>query len=79
MQFSHHFWGMHYAWWIFWIFVISALLMRGKTSRRESSRETLRRRYAAGEIDEAEYKHQLSVLEQTNDRKPRDRETGSAA
>ena len=51
--------GMHWLWWIFWISVIVSVLALSNAPRRrqrgESSLEILRRRYAAGEIDDKEY------------------------
>ena len=63
MEFSHHFWGMHPFWWLFWIIVLAALLMWGSPLRRsDSPLELLRRRYAAGEISDEEYRHRVALL-----------------
>lgn len=68
-------WGMHWLWWLFWIAVAALLIWAlvsvvgglGPTDAtgrddRESAEEVLRRRYAAGEIDEEEYRERLRVL-----------------
>lgn len=69
--------GMHWLWWLFWIFTLVLLvwaLTRAGADRSESHRqamreeaaeETLRRRYAAGEIDEDEYERRMKVLRET--------------
>ena len=61
------FWGMHFFWWLFWIVVIVVTLLpvtpvsRGR--RRETPLEILQRRYAAGEIEAAEYEERKAKLE----------------
>lgn len=68
-------WGMHWLWWIFWIALAGLLIWalvsavggsdsNGPSRRpdRESPEETLRRRYAEGEIDEEEFRERLRVL-----------------
>ena len=68
-------WGMHWLWWLFWIAVagflawavVSAIGSSGSDdprgpSSRETPEDTLRRRYAAGEIDEEEFRERLRVL-----------------
>lgn len=69
--------GMHWVWWLFWVatlFAIGWALVRLGADRSESHRsvlskeaaeETLRQRYAAGEIDEEEYKRRMAVLRET--------------
>lgn len=70
----HHYWGMHVFWWIFWIALVMLLAVTGwprsRMSASDRAIETLRARYAAGEIDEAEYRERLAVLqgEKTSDR-----------
>ena len=76
MQFGHHFWGMHLFWWLFWIVVVAALLLWPWQGRRETAIEMLRRRYAAGEITDEEYRQRLGVLDSGASR---DGGTGAAA
>lgn len=71
------FMGMHWAWWSFWIFTLlvlgwalwRAFADRSETHRRvqreEAAEEALRRRFAAGEIDEQEFAERLKVLRET--------------
>jgi putative membrane protein len=66
--------GMHWLWWLFWV---ATLLVIGwafvrlgadrseshrSVLRKESAEETLRQRFAAGEIDEEEYTRRMRVL-----------------
>lgn len=69
--------GMHWLWWLFWIFTLVmvawALIRLGADRsemhrdavRQEAAEETLRRRFAAGEIDEEEYARRMKVLRET--------------
>ena len=69
--------GMHWLWWLFWVATLIAIgwaLVRLGADRTESHRsvprkqaaeETLRQRYAAGEIDEDEYRRRMAVLGET--------------
>lgn len=60
------FMGMHWLWWVFWIALIVAAFALSDAPRRrrgENSLEILRRRYAAGEIDEKEYEERKARLE----------------
>ena len=69
-----HVMGWHWGWWAFWIVLILLLawgvargLGRGGASGGGSggdvsAEETLRRRFAAGEIDEEEYTRRLEAL-----------------
>lgn len=69
-MFAHEwsFWGMHAAWWLFWIVVIAAAVFlfqapAGRTMERETPLELLQRRYAAGEISKEEYEERRRTLE----------------
>lgn len=72
------FYGRHHdlaAWWpmgismVIWVIIIAVAvwlvvraLSHGPAGSGESAQELLRRRYAAGEIDEEEYAKRLEVL-----------------
>ncbi|MCX2740841.1 SHOCT domain-containing protein [Pontibacter anaerobius] len=68
-----HYWGMHMFWWIFWViaalFFFGYLISVGKNQRtfqqggRETPLDILKRRYASGEIDTAEYELRKRELE----------------
>lgn len=61
--------GMHAFWWIFWVMAIAFVawaLAGGSGARareRETPLDTLRRRYARGEIGTQEYEERKAVLE----------------
>jgi len=69
--------GMHWLWWTFWIvtlLVIGWAFVRLGADRseahrdllrREAAEETLRQRFAAGEIDEEEYARRMKTLRET--------------
>ncbi len=65
-----HGWGM-YSWLIVGVVVVVVVFVlagRKKTPSSESDREILRRRYAAGEIDDEELEHRLGLLQGRNRR-----------
>ena len=69
MWYHHDYWGMHAFWWLFWLlgigglfWLMSARSRRGRSTRRDDALDTLRRRYASGEIDEEEYERRREIL-----------------
>ena len=64
---GYHFWGMHLVWWflwgsfIFWIFVLPYPIP-GQRFQSDSHLEILKKRFAAGEINEAEYREMRETL-----------------
>lgn len=63
-----HFWGMHWVWWILWIILVFWIFatpwnIPGQRKRKDSPLEILKRRYASGEIDTAEYQERKQLLE----------------
>lgn len=74
VQDGGHMMGLHWGWWGFWIVVLMLLLwgvgrglgrggsQGGETTSGASAEETLRRRFAKGEIDEEEYRRRLEAL-----------------
>jgi putative membrane protein len=88
MYWGDHFWGMHAFWWMFWVAVVIALVMWTMSSRASASTDSaldeLRRRYAAGEINDDEYQHRREVLDAARRPTPpsragRQRKTGGSA
>lgn len=61
-------WQMHWFWWIFWIIIAIIIFavfwyIRSNRTSRESPLDILKRRYASGEIDTAEYELRKKELE----------------
>jgi len=64
------FWGMHFFWWIFWVALIAVMFSifqpvprsRNKEHKNQSPLEILQRRYASGELSDAEYEKKKSRL-----------------
>jgi putative membrane protein len=62
--------GMHMIWWVFWVMLIVSFFVfleaepkHKAKRRREKPLDTLKRRYAAGEISTEEYQERKAVLE----------------
>lgn len=69
----NHYWGMHFFWWIFWIFMIVIFISSSFSSGREdtqtkngapSALDVLQKKYAAGELTTEEYRERKKVLEE---------------
>lgn len=70
LVYGTHLWGMHLFWWIFWLMALIAFLLlltpvpRQQMKRlQETPRETLLRRLARGEINEAEYERRKAIID----------------
>lgn len=70
--FGESYWGMHFIWWIFWVFVMILIFSPATPISRGRGRQTplqiLQRRYAASEITSLEYEERKAILER--DTKP---------
>lgn len=68
---GHHFWGMHFMWWIIWIPLLIWFIVRPwpfksghhHHSHKETPLDILKRRYANGEISTEEYQERKKELE----------------
>lgn len=66
-QDTYHYLGMHIVWWLiwgsllFWIFA-SPYTIPGQRSTKNSPLDILKKRFAAGEIDEEEYQKRKKIL-----------------
>ncbi len=64
---GYHFWGMHLVWWflwgmfIFWIFAVPYPIP-GQRFQSDSPLEILKKRFAAGEINESEYREMRETI-----------------
>ena len=64
----HHYWGMHFFWWLFWIILIVWLFstqrkMPSQQTKDESPLEILKKRFAKGEITKEEYEEIKNTLD----------------
>ena len=65
---GYHFWGMHIIWWFIWLFFIFWIFatpyhIPGQRFKRDSPLDTLKKRFAAGEINTEEYQEKKKILE----------------
>lgn len=65
-MYYEHFFGMHLFWWLFWLFLLVAFFFFDvpKSPKKDDPLRILKRRFASGEINEEEYRHKKSVLEE---------------
>ena len=67
-MYEHHYLGMHFFWWLFWIILIVWLFstqrkMPSQQTKDESPLEILKKRFAKGEITKDEYQKIKNTLE----------------
>lgn len=63
-----YFWGMHFLWWIIGLFVLLIFLWSFKRTtsqgtKKDEALETLKKRFANGEITKEEYLETKKLLE----------------
>lgn len=66
---GHHFGGMHFFWWIFWIIVLiwvfaSPYNFLRQRTKNETSLDILKKRFAKGEITKEEFEEKKKFLEE---------------
>ncbi|MES2577844.1 MAG: SHOCT domain-containing protein [Bacteroidota bacterium] len=66
---GHHFGGMHFFWWIFWIIILiwvfaSPYNFLGQRTKKETSLDILKKRFAKGEITKEEFEEKKKFLEE---------------
>lgn len=65
---GHHFGGMHFFWWLFWVIII---LWAIKTSRKNPNQQVkdgtpldiLKKRFANGDVTKEEYEEMKKTIE----------------
>jgi putative membrane protein len=68
MDDGHHFWGMHFFWWIFWVIILIWIFatpwdIPGQMKRRETPLGILKKRFVKGEISKDEFEEIKKTLE----------------
>ena len=69
MDYNNYYWGMNVVWWIiwiilmFWIFAIPYKIP-GQRRSRDTAFDILQKRYAQGNISEAEYYDKKRIMEE---------------
>ena len=66
---GHHFGGMHFFWWIFWIIILIWVFATpynflGQLTKKETSLDILKKRFAKGEITKEEFEEKKKFLEE---------------
>lgn len=68
MFYSNYYWGMHFVWWLvwvsllFWIFV-TPYDIPGQRRKKDSPLDTLKQRFAAGQLTNEEYQQKKKILD----------------
>lgn len=68
MHGAYHFWGMHLFWWIVWVGLLIWIFatpyeIPGARRGRDGAMDILKKRFAKGEIDEAEFTAKKKLLQ----------------
>jgi putative membrane protein len=63
-----HYWGMNIIWWLIWVIFIIWIFatpwdVPGQRTKKESSLDLLKKRYAKGEISKEEFEDIKSTLQ----------------
>ena len=63
--------GMHFVWWVIWLIIVFWIFVTpydipGQRNKKEKPIDILKRRFAAGEINEDEYKEMKRIVETTS-------------
>lgn len=65
--YDNHFGGMHFVWWIIWIFFLIWIFFFSSSisfvkSKKEEPLNILKKRFAKGEISKEEYEEAMKIL-----------------
>jgi putative membrane protein len=63
-----HYWGMNIIWWLIWVIFIIWIFatpwdVPGQRTKKESSLDLLKKRYAKGEVSKEEFEDIKSTLQ----------------
>lgn len=65
---NYYFWGMHLIWWIIWIALLFWIFaipydIPGQRNKINKPLDMMKKRYASGQINKAEYEEKKKLLE----------------
>lgn len=65
---DYNFWGMNLIWWLIWIVLLFWIFatpynIPGQRMKKDSPLDILKKRFASGEINSAEYEEMKKTLE----------------
>lgn len=68
MYYGYHFLGMHLIWWLIWVIFLIWIFatpydIPGQKTKKDTPMDILKKRYAAGTINTAEYIERKKQLE----------------
>ncbi len=69
MYHEHHFWGMHFFWWVFWVILLiwifaSPYNIPGQRTKNETPLDILKKRFAKGEITKEEFDEKKNFFDE---------------
>ncbi|WP_291248075.1 SHOCT domain-containing protein [Flavobacterium sp.] len=69
MYHEHHFWGMHFFWWAFWVILLiwifaSPYSIPGQRTKNETPLDILKKRFAKGEITKEEFDEKKNFFDE---------------
>ena len=68
MFYNNYYGGMHFAWWLIWVIMLFWIFatpydIPGQRRKRDTPLDILQKRFAAGDINNEEYKEKKKILE----------------
>ena len=68
MFYNNYYGGMHFVWWFIWVIMLFWIFatpydIPGQRRKRDTPLDILQKRFAAGDINNEEYKEKKKILE----------------
>ena len=68
MPYDNYYWGMNFIWWFVWVVILIWIFatpyeIPGQRRRKDTPLDILQKRFAMGQITNAEYQERKKVLE----------------